>query len=246
MLWVHCPRRRELSGAGSAVRRAGRQARGTRRLARGTGPSVDSIYEGTGRRTQTGTSGDAPQYGDGPCPEAGAAAPPWPRARAFAGPSDAARDHGLHRTRGRPGRPANSTRLRALIDVAARLSGAPGRGVILRTVVDETARLLVADVTTLRVLRDGRLELAAWSGLADDVAAAMPVLEVEGWYGELLHAGEPSVLSRHHHAQFRKLVRRPIRRVASGSRRRPRAAPTRRSPHRRARRRHLGSTRVDA
>ena len=47
-----------------------------------------------------------------------------------------------------------------------------------------------ADASTIRMLRDDRLEVTAWSGLADDVAGRLPVLRRdEGWVGEVLRTG---------------------------------------------------------
>jgi diguanylate cyclase (GGDEF)-like protein len=87
---------------------------------------------------------------------------------------------------------ADSARLRALVEVANRLSDAPDREHILQTVVLETARLLETDVTTLRILNDRRLVLAASVGLSPEVAAQWPVIELDdSWYSELLRSGQP-------------------------------------------------------
>ncbi len=57
-------------------------------------------------------------------------------------------------------------------------------------IVDETKRALRADATTIRILRDEHLEIAAWAGLTDDLAARMPVLgRDEGLIGEVLRSG---------------------------------------------------------
>ena len=57
-------------------------------------------------------------------------------------------------------------------------------------IVDETRRGLRADASTIRMLRDDRLEVTAWSGLPDDVAGRLPVLRRdEGWVGEVLRTG---------------------------------------------------------
>ena len=69
--------------------------------------------------------------------------------------------------------PSGSTRS------SASPSGWPRRTIaqeLFRTIVDETMRALRADVTTIRILRDDRLEVAAWAGLSDDVAATPPGL----------------------------------------------------------------------
>ena len=57
-------------------------------------------------------------------------------------------------------------------------------------IVDEAMRVLRADATTIRILHDDRLEVAAWAGLSDDVARRMPVFtRDEGWVGEVLRSG---------------------------------------------------------
>jgi diguanylate cyclase (GGDEF)-like protein len=46
------------------------------------------------------------------------------------------------------------------------------------------------DYVNIRILRDDRLHVAAWAGLPDEVATALPVLGVhEGWVGEVLRTG---------------------------------------------------------
>ncbi len=58
-------------------------------------------------------------------------------------------------------------------------------------IVDETKRALRADVTTIRILRDDRLEVTAWAGLTDDQAERLPVLRRdEGRIGEVLRTGQ--------------------------------------------------------
>jgi diguanylate cyclase (GGDEF)-like protein len=81
-------------------------------------------------------------------------------------------------------------RLDAVLAIAGRLAASHDRHEIFRTIVDETKRALHADATTIRILRDGRLELAAWAGFSDTVAARFPVFdEDEGWAGEVLRTG---------------------------------------------------------
>ena len=61
-------------------------------------------------------------------------------------------------------------RLDTVLGIAERLAASHDREELFRTIVDETKRALRADVTTIRILHDDRLELAAWAGLPDDVA----------------------------------------------------------------------------
>ncbi len=81
-------------------------------------------------------------------------------------------------------------RLDAILGIAGRLAASHDRQELFRTIVDETNRGLHADVTTIRILRDDRLELAAWAGMSDDVARRMPAFgKDEGWVGEVLRTG---------------------------------------------------------
>ncbi len=83
-------------------------------------------------------------------------------------------------------------RYRALIDVTSRLTGTLDRDEILHTIVSEAARVLRADMSSIRLLADGHLEAAAWSGLSDDAAARLPRFAAdEGWFGEVLRTGRP-------------------------------------------------------
>ena len=98
--------------------------------------------------------------------------------------------------------------------------------------------------TTIRILHDDRLDVAAWAGLPDELAARLPVFHRdEGWVGEVLRTGRvlafPDVRADRH-PRLRALRRR--RRV----RRRPhRAAHPPRPGHRRADGRHLRAARLD-
>ena len=57
-------------------------------------------------------------------------------------------------------------------------------------IVDETKRVLRADATTIRMLRDDRLEVTAWAGIPDDVARRLPSFHRdEGWVDEVLRTG---------------------------------------------------------
>ncbi|HEY4632620.1 MAG TPA: diguanylate cyclase, partial [Candidatus Limnocylindrales bacterium] len=70
------------------------------------------------------------------------------------------------------------------------------RKALLRMIVDETRHGLRADFVTIRILRDERLIVAAWAGLTDEVAGALPVFGVgEGWAGEVLRTGRVAALT---------------------------------------------------
>jgi diguanylate cyclase (GGDEF)-like protein len=57
-------------------------------------------------------------------------------------------------------------------------------------IVEETNRALDTDATCIRILRDDRLEVAAWAGLSDEVGRRLPVFgDKEGWVGEVLRTG---------------------------------------------------------
>ncbi|HEX5148935.1 MAG TPA: sensor domain-containing diguanylate cyclase [Candidatus Limnocylindrales bacterium] len=82
-------------------------------------------------------------------------------------------------------------RLEAVLGIAGRLAGSHDREGLFRTIVDETNRALHADATTIRTLRDGRLEVAAWAGMSDEVAHSLPAFdEHDGWVGEVLRTGK--------------------------------------------------------
>ena len=81
-------------------------------------------------------------------------------------------------------------RLDTVLGIAERLASSHDRRELFRMIVDETRRALRADVTTIRILEDDRLEIAAWAGLPDDVAARLPSFHRdEGWVGEVLRTG---------------------------------------------------------
>jgi len=83
-----------------------------------------------------------------------------------------------------------AARLDAVLGIAGRLAASHDREELFRTIVDETNRALNADATTIRILRNGRLELAAWAGLSDEVAEALPAFDQDdGWVGEVLRTG---------------------------------------------------------
>jgi diguanylate cyclase (GGDEF)-like protein len=81
-------------------------------------------------------------------------------------------------------------RLDTVLGIAGRLAASHNRRELFRMIVDETNRVLRADGTTLRTLRDDRLVVTAWAGISDDIARRLPVLgRDEGWVGEVLRTG---------------------------------------------------------
>jgi diguanylate cyclase (GGDEF)-like protein len=83
-------------------------------------------------------------------------------------------------------------RLDTLLGVARRLTRSLDLEEIFRTIVDEANRAIGADATTIRIARGDRLELAAWAGIDDDVAAQLPSLGLDdGWFGQVVRTGRP-------------------------------------------------------
>jgi diguanylate cyclase (GGDEF)-like protein len=81
-------------------------------------------------------------------------------------------------------------RLDSVLGIAERLAVSHDREDLFRTIVDETRRALRADCTTIRILHDDRLAVAAWAGLTDEMANRLPVFgRDEGWVGEVLRTG---------------------------------------------------------
>ncbi len=81
-------------------------------------------------------------------------------------------------------------RLDSVLGIAERLAESHDREELFRTIVDETRRALRADSTTIRILREERLDVAAWAGLTDEQAARLPSFrQDEGWVGEVLRTG---------------------------------------------------------
>jgi diguanylate cyclase (GGDEF)-like protein len=90
--------------------------------------------------------------------------------------------------------PGVDARLRTVLAVAERLTGTFDRGEILQTIAIEVNGALGAEGTTIRVLEDEQLVVAAWAGLSDDEAAALPVFgRNEGWFGTVFETGLPYV-----------------------------------------------------
>jgi diguanylate cyclase (GGDEF)-like protein len=82
-------------------------------------------------------------------------------------------------------------RLDTVLEIAGRLAASHDRAELFRMIVDESKRALRADATTIRILRDDHLEVAAWAGITDDVARRLPAYRRdEGWVGEVLRSGQ--------------------------------------------------------
>ncbi len=131
----------------------------------------------------------------------GAAARPSDRASARLRPSVFRRLIGGADASATDQRPATleaelAERLDAVLGIAERLAASHDRRDLFRTIVDETRRVLRVDYVTIRVLVEDRLEVAAWAGLDDEVAAALPVFGIdEGWAGEVLRTGRVAAWS---------------------------------------------------
>jgi diguanylate cyclase (GGDEF)-like protein len=67
-------------------------------------------------------------------------------------------------------------RLGSVLGIAEKLAASRDRRELFRTIVDETKRALRVDFVTIRLVRGDLLPLAAWAGLDDETAAALPVL----------------------------------------------------------------------
>ncbi|HUP54418.1 MAG TPA: GAF domain-containing protein, partial [Methylomirabilota bacterium] len=81
-------------------------------------------------------------------------------------------------------------RLDTVLNIAERLAATHDRREVFRTIVDETRRALRVDYVTIRIVEEERLVVAAWAGLSDKIARALPVFEVgERWVGEVLRTG---------------------------------------------------------
>jgi diguanylate cyclase (GGDEF)-like protein len=87
-------------------------------------------------------------------------------------------------------------RLDTVLNIAERLAATHDRDELLRTIVDETRRALRVDFVTIRIVEDDRLVVAAWAGLPDELALALPAFGVgEGWVGEVLRTGQVAAWS---------------------------------------------------
>jgi diguanylate cyclase (GGDEF)-like protein len=87
-------------------------------------------------------------------------------------------------------------RLDSLLGIAERLAASHDRQELFRTIVDETKRALRVDFVTIRIVRHDELQLAAWAGIDDQVAAALPTLGIrDGWVAEVLRTGRAKAWS---------------------------------------------------
>jgi diguanylate cyclase (GGDEF)-like protein len=81
-------------------------------------------------------------------------------------------------------------RLDTVLGIVGRLAASHDRNEIVLMIVDEALRVLRPDATVIRVLREDRLEVAAWAGISDDLARRLPVYRRDqGWAGEVLRTG---------------------------------------------------------
>ena len=86
-------------------------------------------------------------------------------------------------------------RLDSVLQIAQRLATTLDRTTLLRAIVDETHRGIGADATVLRLVHDDRLEVVAWAGMDDAMAARLPVFsQGESWFGEISQSGRPWVV----------------------------------------------------
>ncbi|HEX7472407.1 MAG TPA: GAF domain-containing protein [Candidatus Limnocylindrales bacterium] len=85
-------------------------------------------------------------------------------------------------------------RMHAVLAIAERLTRTFDRTEIFQTVVRETRRILAVDAVTIRILRNGRLEVAAAAGISPDVADRLPAFRAdEGWFRDVFRTGRPWV-----------------------------------------------------
>jgi diguanylate cyclase (GGDEF)-like protein len=83
-------------------------------------------------------------------------------------------------------------RLEILLGIAQRLSRTLDRREIFRTIVVEANRVLGTDAATIRIVRDGVLEVVAWAGISDEDAARLPAFrEDEAWFARVLRTARP-------------------------------------------------------
>ena len=81
-------------------------------------------------------------------------------------------------------------RLDTVLGIVGRLAASHDRNELVLMIVDEAIRVLHADATVLQILREDRLEVAAWAGIPDDVARSLPVYRRDqGWPAEVIRTG---------------------------------------------------------
>ena len=74
-------------------------------------------------------------------------------------------------------------RIESVLGIAQRLTTSLDRDEVFRLIVNEMNRAVVTDATTIRIRRGDRLELVAWAGLTDEIAAQLPDLTTgEDWF----------------------------------------------------------------
>ena len=83
-------------------------------------------------------------------------------------------------------------RLQMLLAIAQRLTRILDRPEIFRAIVAEANAALGTDAATIRIARNGLLEVAAVAGVSDEVASRLPVFRTdEGWFADVLRTGRP-------------------------------------------------------
>jgi diguanylate cyclase (GGDEF)-like protein len=108
-----------------------------------------------------------------------------------AGPRRPPRRHLLPASRVARQETDTASRLDTVLGIAGRLAASHDREELFRTIVDETNRVLRSDATTIRILRGDRLEVAAWTGMSDEVAQRLPIMGPnDGGIGEVLRTGQ--------------------------------------------------------
>jgi diguanylate cyclase (GGDEF)-like protein len=88
-----------------------------------------------------------------------------------------------------------AARFDAVLEIAGRLATTHEREQLLSAIVHEAHRVLTVDATVLRIVRGGCLEVVAWEGIDDAIAAKLPVFGPgEAWYGEITRTGRPWIV----------------------------------------------------
>ena len=79
--------------------------------------------------------------------------------------------------------------LDSVLGIVGRLAASHDRAELVRMIVDETKRALRVDATSIRLVREDHLEMAAWAGLSDTAVDEMPTLgRDDGLIGEVIRA----------------------------------------------------------
>ena len=77
-----------------------------------------------------------------------------------------------------------------VLDIARRLTETLDRSAILQMIVRELNQHLASDAATIRVVDGEELRVAAWAGMSDAEAAALPAFRCdEGWFAEIIRTG---------------------------------------------------------